>query len=79
MLKQVISLCRYEQDPMCEILNLWSPITSENQTLHLTMHPLQKLVNQAKLADALEQVNIQCVNELGIDINLLVDHEHMHC
>ena len=24
-------------------------------------------------------MNIQVVNEVGIDLNLLIDHEHMHC
>ena len=63
---------------MCEVLNLWSPITAENQTLALNLDPMQKLVNQARLADGLEEVNIQIVNEIGIDLNLLIDHEHMH-
>lgn len=30
MYKQAISLARFEQDPLCELLNLWSPITAEN-------------------------------------------------
>ena len=40
---------------------------------------MQKLVNQARLADGLEEVNIQVANDVGVDLNLLVDHEHMHC
>ena len=63
---------------MNEILNLWSPIMSENQALQLNLHPLQKFVNQARLVDVLEEQNIKTVNSVGIDINLLVDHEHMH-
>lgn len=78
MLKQAISLARFEQDPMCEVLNLWSPITAENQALALNLDPMQKLVNQARLADGLEEINIQVTNEIGIDLNLLIDHEHMH-
>ena len=34
-------------------------------------------MNQSKLADGLEEVNIQVVNEVGIDINLAVEHTHM--
>ncbi len=64
---------------MVEILNLWSPITAENQSLMLTLDPMQKLVNQARLADGLEEVNIQVVNEIGVDFNLIIEHEHMHC
>ncbi|CDW91618.1 transcription elongation factor spt6 [Stylonychia lemnae] len=78
ILKQAVSLARFEQDPMNEILNLWSFVPSENQTLQLNLHPLQKQINQAKLSDALEEVNIKCVNAVGIDINLLLDHDHMH-
>jgi len=39
ILKKAISLARYEQDPMNELINLWSPIQSENQALHLNLHP----------------------------------------
>ena len=63
---------------MNEILNLWSPITSENQALNLNLHPLQKHVNQARLSDTLEEVNIRTVNNIGIDLNLLVEHDHWH-
>ena len=41
------------------------------------MDPMQKCVNQSKLADGLEEVNIQVVNQIGIDINLAVEHVHM--
>jgi hypothetical protein len=30
ILKKSICLARFEQDPMNEVLNLWSPIMSEN-------------------------------------------------
>jgi len=51
---------------------------SENQSLHLNLHPLQKHINQARLIDILEEINIQTVNLIGIDINLLCVHEHWH-
>lgn len=40
ILKKAICLARFEQDPMNEILNLWSPIMSENMALQLSLHPL---------------------------------------
>ena len=40
MVKTAISLARFEQDPLFEILNLWSPITAENQTLALNLDPM---------------------------------------
>ena len=54
VLKKAVSLARFEQDPMNEVLNLWSPITAENQALALNLDPMQKLVNQARLADGLD-------------------------
>lgn len=45
----------------------------------LQLDPFQKLVNQSKLADGLEEVNIRIVNKVGVDLNLVIDHEHMHC
>ena len=38
--KKAVSLARYEQDPMNEILNLWSPIQIENASLNLNLHPM---------------------------------------
>lgn len=78
ILKQAISLARFEQDPLTEVLNLWSPITAENQALALNLDPMQKLVNQAKLAEGLEEMNIRVVNDVGVDLNLVFDHEHMY-
>lgn len=40
LVKQAVSLARFEQDPMCEMLNLWSSISSENSTLSLGLHSL---------------------------------------
>ena len=39
---------------------------------------MQRMVNQAKLADSLEDVNVKCVNNVGVDLNLVIDHDHMH-
>jgi transcriptional accessory protein Tex/SPT6 len=78
IVKQAVSLARFEQDPLIEILNLWSFVPSENQVLQLNLHPMQKLINQAKLSDALEEINVQCVNAIGVDLNLVIDHDHMN-
>lgn len=71
-------MARNQQDPLVEILNLWSFTTQENQTLQLTLHPLQRSVNQAKLAEALEEANVRVVNMIGVDLHLAVNHDHMH-
>ena len=62
---------------MNEVLNLWSPIVNENQTLNLNLHPLQKYISKARILDMLELVNIQVVNNVGVDVNMLTDHEHL--
>lgn len=77
VLKKAVSLARFEQDPMSEVLNLWSPIINENQALNLNLHPLQKFISKARILDTLELVNIQVVNNVGVDINMLTDHEHL--
>jgi transcriptional accessory protein Tex/SPT6 len=40
---------------------------------------MQKQVNQSRLADGLEEVNIRIVNKIGVDLNLVLDHEHLQC
>ena len=50
----------------------------ENQALNINFHPLQKHINRARLMDVLEEVNIQMLNSVGVDINMVIDHEHMH-
>jgi hypothetical protein len=63
---------------MLEVLNLWSPIMNENQALNLNLHPLQKHVNRGRLMDILEEVNVQTVNNVGVDLNIMLHHKHMH-
>ena len=46
--------------------------------MQLTLHPLQKSVNQSKLVDALEESNIRVINSIGVDLNFAVNHDHMH-
>ena len=31
------------------------------------------------MADGLEEVNIRIVNKIGVDLNLVLDHEHLQC
>lgn len=38
---------------------------------------MQKHINKARLMDILEEVNIQFLNKVGVDINLVIEHEHM--
>ena len=51
---------------------------NENQALNLNLHPLQKHVNRGRLMDILEDVNVQTVNNVGVDLNIMLHHKHMH-
>lgn len=74
---QALSLARFEQDPLNEVLNLWSQYSDNNLLLSLNLHKLQKQVNRAKLTALLETVAVRCVNEVGVDLNLAQSNQHM--
>ena len=76
-IKQAISLGRYWQSPLHEILQLWSPELSENFCLKIKLHPLQKYVDQKKLMEKLEFRAIKVVNKCGFDLNRCLDYSHL--
>ena len=49
---------------------------NENQALNLNLHPLQKHVNRGRLMDILEEVNVQTVNNVVVDLNIMLHHNH---
>ena len=75
-IKQAISLGRYWQSPLDEILQLWSPDISDNLCLKIKLHPMQKYVNQRKLMEKLELKAIKVVNKVGFDLNRGLDYSH---
>ena len=75
-IKQAISLGRYWQSPLDEILQLWSPDINENFCLKIKLHPLQKYVNQKKLMEKLEFRAVKVVNKVGFDLNRGFDFSH---
>ena len=75
-IKQAISLGRYWQSPLDEILQLWSPNINENLCLKIKMHPLQKYVNQKKLMEKLEFLAVKVVNQVGFDLNSALEFSH---
>ena len=68
-IKQAISLGRYHQNPLQEILQLWKDDISENYCLQIKLHPMQKYVNQYKLMEKMEDKAIEVANLCGFDIN----------
>jgi len=78
LLRMAVSQARLKQDPMSEILNLWGVSDYASGIFSIPMHPLQKQVNHKKLEEVLEQIAVECVNDIGIDINKIIDHPHLH-
>ena len=76
-IKQAISLGRYWQSPLHEILQLWSPDISENDCLKIKLHPLQKYVDQKKLMEKMEFRAVKVVNRVGFDLNRGFDYTHL--
>ena len=74
VLRQAISLARRKQDPLPEFAQLCDP---EKDILCLRYHPLQPLLNEDELLEALYLEFVNRVCEVGVDINLCVSHPHM--
>ncbi|CAD8044839.1 unnamed protein product [Paramecium primaurelia] len=77
ILKEAISLARYKLNPMAEVLNLWSDSIDKNGCLHLDLHPLQSMVSQQVLLDALKQTATEIVNQVGVDLVDCTLHKHL--
>ncbi|CAK75280.1 unnamed protein product (macronuclear) [Paramecium tetraurelia] len=77
ILKEAISLARYKLNPMAEVLNLWSDAIDKNGCLHLNLHPLQAMVSQQVLLDALKQTATEIVNQVGVDLVDCTLHKHL--
>ena len=76
-IKQAISLGRYQQSPLQQILQLWKEDITENYCLKIKLHPMQKYVNQCNLMEKLEIKAIEVVNLCGFDINKGFEFRHL--
>ena len=70
-------MARLKQNPMAEIISLWSEDDSKNGILSINLHPYQKYINQKKLKDALERVIVEIVNLVGLNINDIKKNDHL--
>ncbi|KAH8335387.1 hypothetical protein KR074_000739, partial [Drosophila pseudoananassae] len=71
MLKQAISLARKMQDPLVEYSQLCN---ADDEILCLRYHPLQERVPREQLLEKLSLEFINRTNEVGLDINLMVQN-----
>ncbi|MCQ2817430.1 MAG: hypothetical protein MJ252_09215 [archaeon] len=76
-LKEAISLARYQQNPLEEILQLWNENPEKNYCLRIHLHPFQNDVEQKKLIYAMELKAVRIVNEIGVDINTAYEFPHL--
>merc|ERR1719370_2246954 len=72
-LLQAISVARRLQDPLVEFSQLCGP---EKDILCLRFHPMQDLVGEENLLEAINLEFINRVTEVGVDINDCVAHPH---
>jgi len=73
VLKEAISIGRRMQDPLIEFSQLCGP---ENDILCMRYHPMQDLVGEEGFLEAVNLEFINRVNEVGVDINECVSHQH---
>ena len=71
VLKEAVSIGRRLQDPLVEFSQLCGP---ENDILCLRYHPMQEVVGEEALLEAINLEFINRVNEVGVDINDCVNH-----
>ncbi|XP_064619005.1 transcription elongation factor SPT6-like [Lineus longissimus] len=72
-LRRGISLARRMQDPLVEFSQLCNP---DEDILCLKYHPLQEQLNKEELLNALYLEFVNRVNEVGVDVNRCVAHNH---
>lgn len=73
-LRQSISLARRLRDPLVELSQLCN---YDRNILGLQYHPMQHLVSQDLLHNALTQEFVNRVNEVGVDVNLCLTHPYL--
>lgn len=71
VLRQAISIARRLQDPLIEFSQLCTP---DDEILCLRYHPLQDHLTKEELLEAIHLEFINRTNEVGIDINLVVQN-----
>eukprot|EP00917_Polyrhabdina_sp_WS-2016_P021910 GHVP01047468.1.p1 GENE.GHVP01047468.1~~GHVP01047468.1.p1 ORF type:complete len:1596 (+),score=343.25 GHVP01047468.1:23-4810(+) len=74
---QALSLARFAQYPMAEILQLWKSST-ENHLLQLQLHHLQEFVPQDKLEIGYMDAAMECVCDVGLDLNKVKQRDHLN-
>lgn len=75
--KEGVSLARYAQNPMAEILALWSDKNQENAVFYIPFHPLQNQITLIRLRKEFEKVVLESVNATGVNLNEAIQSPHL--
>eukprot|EP00826_Nyctotherus_ovalis_P033985 TRINITY_DN2781_c0_g4_i9.p1 TRINITY_DN2781_c0_g4~~TRINITY_DN2781_c0_g4_i9.p1 ORF type:complete len:1481 (+),score=370.11 TRINITY_DN2781_c0_g4_i9:244-4686(+) len=81
-LRLAASLGRYTQSPLAEILYLLEKILKHSKDKLndvMCVHPLQFMAGRRAVKAALRQAATECVNKVGVNINLVANHGHLKC
>ncbi|CAI5444808.1 unnamed protein product [Caenorhabditis angaria] len=73
ILRQAVSLARLMLDPLTEYTHLWN---ADEDIFCLSLHPMQRDIEQDHLTKYLLHEVVNRVNELGVDINKCVEYTH---
>lgn len=80
-LKSAIAVARYAQSPLAELTYAWSVASDAGnfgtEMLYLNVHPLQQLLPKALLLREYERVLCDVTAEIGNDMNLSCEHDHL--
>ena len=71
-----VSLARRLQDPLRELSGLCAGMGQD--ILSLRLHPLQEELQRPDLLKVMHRAFINVVNEVGVDINLAADKQHLY-
>jgi len=77
-LRFAVSLGRYVQNPLAEVLHLFEKtLKYDKLNTVMCLHPMQFLAGKKAIIRGLKQAAIECVNKIGVDINLVVKYNHL--
>ena len=78
-----VCMARFVREPLAEYCNIWTSSSASEvfgyEALYLDVHPQKHLLEgvRRQLLNALEQVLVDAVCDVGVDINLAASNDHL--
>jgi transcription elongation factor SPT6 len=79
-----VCLARLAREPLAEYCNIWTSSNASEvfgyEALYLDVHPQKHLLDgvRRQLLNALEQVLVDAVCDVGVDVNLAASNDHLY-